>query len=94
MTNEQKLYIHTDYIWHLVILRTTIMAPFVLVKGVSDVIANVADKVYWKLDKVLPRSYKSYLTKFENLSKSEQRAVEKLAKARGAILSQVQDTLE
>ena len=90
MTNEQKLYIHTDYIWHLVILRTTIMAPFVLVKGVSDVIANVADKVYWKLDKVLPRSYKSYLTKFENLSKAEQRAVEKLAKARGAILSQIQ----
>ena len=94
MTNEQKLYIHTDYIWHLVIFRTTIAAPFVLVKGVCDAISYVAEKVYWKLDKVLPRAYKSYLTEFENLSKSEQRAVEKLAKARGAILSQIQDTLE
>ena len=91
---EQKLYIHTDYIWHLVILRTTITAPFVLVKGVSDAISHVAEKVYWKLDKVLPRAYKSYLTDFENLSKSEQRAIEKLAKARGAILSQIQVTLE
>jgi len=88
---EQNLYIHTNYIWHRVVLRVIVSAPFVIIKGIADVISNVAEKLYWKLDKVLPVAYHQTKVPFDQLSKGEQKEVQRIAKARGAILSQVYD---
>lgn len=86
---EQKLYTHTNYIWHFFVLRLIVVAPFVAINAVTSFIANTAEKVCWKLDKMLPVSYKQSKVPFEQLSKREQKEIERLAKARGAILSQV-----
>lgn len=87
---EQKLYSHIEYTWHLLILRVILCSPFVFIKGISDIISTASEKVYWKLDKVLPVCYTETKVEFDQLSKGEQEAIQRVAKARGAILSQVQ----
>ena len=86
---KQPLYTHTNYIWHFFVLRLIVMSPFVITHYVTSFIANTAEKVYWKVDKILPDAYKQTKVPFEQLSKGEQEEIKRLAKARGAILSQV-----
>lgn len=83
---EQKLYTHTHYIWHRVLLRAIVMSPFAITHLVTSFITDKVEKVYWKIDEILPLSYKQTKVPFEQLSKREQK---KIAKARGVILSQV-----
>lgn len=88
---EQKLYTHTNYIWHFFVLRLIVVSPFVVINAVTSFIANTAEKVCWKLDKMLPVAYYQTKVPFDQLSKGEQKEVQRIAKARGAILSQVYD---
>lgn len=91
---EQKLYTHTNYIWHLVVLRVIVMSPFAITGLIASFISNTAEKIYWKIDKVLPDAYYQTRVPFDQLSKGEQKEVQRIAKARGAILSQVYDSFE
>ena len=86
---EQPLYTHTNYIWYLVVLRVIVMSPFAITHLVTSFIANTSEKVYWKIDEMLPLAYKQTQVPFEQLSKGEQKGIERLAKARGTILLQV-----
>ena len=88
---EQNLYIHTNYIWHRVVLRVIVLAPFAITVEVANFISNKVDKICRKLDKMLPIHYKQTQVPFDQLSKGEQKEVQRIAKARGAILSQVYD---
>jgi hypothetical protein len=86
---KQPLYTHTNYIWHFLVLRLIVISPFVAINAVTNFIANTAEKVCWKLDKMLPVSYHQTKVPFEQLSKREQKEIERLAKARKSIRSQV-----
>lgn len=87
---KQKLYSHIEYTWYLLVLRVILIGPFVLIKGISDIISTVSEKVYWKLHEMLPVCYTETKVEFDQLSKREQKKIQELAKIRGAILSQVQ----
>jgi hypothetical protein len=90
MTNEQKLYTHTHYIWHRVMLRVMIMAPIKITEFVALCISGACDGLYQVFDEMLPAHYKQTKVTFDQLTKGEQEAIERIAKARGVMLSQVQ----
>ena len=90
MTEEQNLYTHTHYIWHRVLLRVIIMAPIKITEFIALCISGACDGLYQVFDQMLPAHYKQTKVPFDQLSKGEQEAIQRIAKARGAILSQVQ----
>lgn len=90
LTDEQKLYTHTHYIWHRVVLRAFIMLPILILKILSQVSLSLFEALFDVFDEMLPAHYKQTKVTFDQLSKGEQEAIERIAKARGAILSQVQ----
>lgn len=87
---EQKLYTHTHYIWHLMLLRLIILGPIKITEFIALCISGACDGFFQVFDKMLPVPYKQTQVPFDKLSKGEQEAIEQIAKARGAILSQVQ----
>jgi hypothetical protein len=89
---EQKLYTHTHYIWHRLLLRLVILAPIRITEFVALCISGACDGLYQVFDKMLPVHYRQTQVEFDQLSKGEQEAIERVAKARGVILSQVQCT--
>lgn len=90
MTEEQNLYTHTHYIWHRVLLRVIIMAPIKITEFIALCILGACDGLYLVFDQMLPAHYRQTQVPFDQLSKGEQEAIQRIAKARGAILSQVQ----
>ncbi len=86
----EKTYQHIDYIWHLVVLRVLIMLPLLTFRTLSQVSLGIFEGLYEVFDKMLPAHYKQTEVPFEQLSKWEQEEYQRLAKARGGILSQVQ----
>lgn len=90
MTEEQNLYIHTHYIWHRVLLRVIIMAPIKITEFIALCISGACDGLYQVFDQMLPAHYKQTKVPFDQLSKGEQEVIQRITKARGAILSQVQ----
>lgn len=90
MTEEQNLYTHTHYIWHRVLLRVIIMAPIKITEFIALCISGACDGLYQVFDQMLPAHYRQTQVPFDQLSKGEQEAIQRIAKARGAILSQVQ----
>ena len=92
MTNlEQPLYTHTHYIWHRVLFRLIVMGPFAITGEVAKIISDVTYKLVHKIDEMLPSPYEHTKVPFDQLSKGEQKEIKRVAKARGAILSQVYD---
>ena len=92
MTNlEQPLYTHTHYIWHRVLFRLIVMGPFAITGEVAKIISDVTYKLVHKIDEMLPSPYEQTKVPFDQLSKGEQKEIKRVAKARGAILSQVYD---
>lgn len=89
MTEEQNLYTHTHYIWHRVLLRVIIMAPIKITEFIALCISGACDGLYQVFDQMLPVHYKQTKVPFDQLTKGEQEAIQRIAKARGAILSQV-----
>lgn len=90
MTEEQNLYIHTHYIWHRVFLRVMVMAPIKITEFIALCISGACDGLYQVFDQMLPAHYKQTKVPFDQLSKGEQEVIQRITKARGAILSQVQ----
>ena len=90
MTEEQNLYTHTHYIWHRVLLRVIIMAPIKITEFIALCISGACDGLYQVFDQMLPAHYRQTQVPFDQLSKGEQEAIQRITKARGAILSQVQ----
>lgn len=85
-----QLYTHTHYIWHRVLLRVMVMAPIKITEFIALCISGACDGLFQVFDQMLPIHYKQTQVPFDQLSKGEQEAIQRVAKARGAILSQVQ----
>lgn len=85
-----ELYTHTHYIWHRVLLRVMVMAPIKITEFIALCISGACDGLFQVFDQMLPIHYKQTEVPFDQLSKGEQKEVQRIAKARGAILSQVQ----
>lgn len=90
MTEEQNLYTHTHYIWHRVFLRVMVMAPIKITEFIALCISGACDGLYQVFDQMLPAHYRQTQVPFDQLSKGEQEVIQRITKARGAILSQVQ----
>ena len=86
-----QLYTHTHYIWHRVLLRVMVMAPIKITEFIALCISGACDGLFQVFDQMLPIHYKQTKVPFDQLSKGEQKEVQRIAKARGAILSQVYD---
>lgn len=89
-TTDTQLYTHTHYIWHRVMLRVIIMAPIKITEFIALCISGACDGLYQVFDQMLPAHYRQTQVPFDQLSKGEQEAIQRIVKARGAILSQVQ----
>jgi hypothetical protein len=87
---EQKLYTHTHYIGHRVMLRVIIMAPIKITEFVALCISGACNGLYQVFDEMLPVHYRQTQVEFDQLTKGEQEAIERVAKAREVMLSQVQ----
>ena len=88
-TTDTQLYTHTHYIWHRVLLRVIIMAPIKITEFIALCISGACDGLYQVFDQMLPVHYKQTKVPFDQLTKGEQEAIQRIVKARGAILSQV-----
>ncbi len=84
-----ELYTHTHYIWHRVLLRVMVMAPIKITEFVALCISGACDGLFQVFDQMLPVHYRQTQVPFDQLSKGEQEAHERVAKARGVMLSQV-----
>jgi len=85
-----QLYTHTHYIWHRVLLRVIVMTPIKITEFIALCVSGACDGLYQVFDEILPVHYKQTQVSFNQLSKGEQEAYERVAKARGVILSQVE----
>ena len=92
MTNEQELYTHTHYIWHRLLLRLIVLGPIKITEFIALCVSGACDGLFQVFDEMLPMHYRQTQVPFDKLSKGEQEAIERIAKARGVILSQVQMT--
>ena len=85
-----QLYTHTHYIWHRLLLRVMVMAPIKITEFIALCVSDACDGLYQVFDQILPVHYRQTKVPFDQLSKGEQEAIERIAKARGVMLSQVQ----
>ena len=79
---EPKTYPYIKYIPHWFALRFIIFAPLAVVQSTVDFISISLDKLYDKMDKVLPQAYVEKQVEWDQLPKRNQQAIEQLAKAR------------
>lgn len=86
----EQLYTHTHYIWYRVLLRVMVMAPIKITEFIALCISGACDGLYQVFDHMLPVHYRQTKVPFDQLSKGEQEEIQRIAKARGVMLSQVQ----
>jgi hypothetical protein len=79
---ETKTYPYIKYIPHWFALRFITFAPLAVVQSTVDFISISLDKLYDKMDKVLPQAYVEKQVEWDQLPKRNQEAIEQLAKAR------------
>ncbi len=79
---ETKTYPYLKYIPHFVALRLIVFTPFAVAQVVAEFIYNSMDKLYHKMDELLPLPYVEKHVEWDQLPKRNQKAIEQLAKAR------------
>ncbi len=79
---ETKKYPYLKYIPHLVALRLIAFTPFAIAQATAEFIHNSMDKLYHKMDKLLPIPYVEKQVEWDELPRRNQEAIEQLAKAR------------
>jgi len=79
---ETKTYPYLKYIPHLVAIRLIVFTPFAIAQATAEFISNSMDKLYHKMDKLLPVPYIEKRVEWDQLPKRNQEAIEYLAKKR------------
>ena len=82
MMTEIKTYPYIKYIPHFVALRLIVFTPFAIAQATAEFVSNSLDKLYHKMDKLLPLPYVEKQVEWDQLPKRNQEAIEQLAKAR------------
>ena len=77
-----KLYPHTHYIWHRILLRVVVLGPIKITGFVSDCISGACQGLDEVFNEILPVSYRQTMVEFDQLTKGEQEEIERIAKAR------------
>ena len=79
---ETKTYPYLKYIPHFVAIRLIVLGPVAIAHATAEFISNSMDKLYHKMDKLLPLPYIEKQVEWSQLPKRNQKAIEQLAKAR------------
>lgn len=84
-----KLYPHTHYIWHRILLRVVVLGPIKITGFVVDCISGVCRALDEVFNEMLPVSYRQTMVEFDQLTKGEQEEIERIAKTKERMLFQV-----
>ncbi len=82
MMTVTKTYPYLKFFPHLVALRLIVFTPFAIAQATAEFISNSMDKLYYKMDKLLPLPYVEKQVEWDQLPKRNQEAIEYLAKKR------------
>lgn len=85
-----KSYRQIKYIPHLCVLRVIVVVPFAIASSISETLYNVLNKATEFISNALPVPYTEKWVKWEQLSIKEQKAIQKIARVRDVMLSQVE----
>jgi hypothetical protein len=75
--DQRKSHIRTHYIWHLCVLRVIVLGPLVLIKMVVNAVNTAIDSTCETVSDALPVPYTTEWVTFDQLSKREQRRLER-----------------
>ena len=75
-------YPQTKYILHWCIVRVILVGPLAIMRAIAEKIYNLLDKLAEDVSTTLPECYTRKWVEWEKLTPNEQKAIEKVARAR------------